>query len=640
MLNKLNQPKGSTIGVLKDGRSVQEAIDSLESVTYQFASTGATAEEITDALREASNSGSTLVFSPGTYSPGSAVTVDFPINLMVTAGVFLDFPIVIKGKPVAFNESVKTTLPSSVCPAGTTKFSGDFSIFSPGQVVGIKLGDNTNGSASYNNEAGWDFKTVQAASSTSLTLTEGIRWTFDQPEFVKPVYAKRFNGQVQRGSFTITGNFTDGISVGDVVRIENIDGTDGVNGKKDYFEMLKVSAITSSEITFETRTCYAHSNPWIILTNPVKGSSIKGTGRLSRLEVRSVDSPIVNGLDIDRLIVGLCHNINIGEITSRGVGEPSSVNFTFCFGRGFLYNVRASGSVAQTDNAALKIMSCPRLMVSKCSPHNSTATGSQGDYGFYIDAFYSPYWCWNDGMIVEGIVAERPRSPVTRAVWMFGLRNSVVDNVSGAQVFLQGCSRTVFTNIMTPDDLLELRDLVGCSVAAHSMNALVLGCWQSEFDLTTYGVGSGTNLNIAVRVGAGVTHPETGVNTPIGKDNLFNVRSYTTNASATTLNVSKQTRPVFGPKCMDDASVSKSLTLGSDISQPTMLPNLLTKAIDSGSGWVGGRTKGGFWLDGNWRDAVVHWNGRYLWVAEDGRLKAHTSKPDSDSPSGATVIGP
>lgn len=32
MLNKLNQPKGSTIGVLKDGRTVQEAIDELEKI--------------------------------------------------------------------------------------------------------------------------------------------------------------------------------------------------------------------------------------------------------------------------------------------------------------------------------------------------------------------------------------------------------------------------------------------------------------------------------------------------------------------------------------------------------------------------------------------------------------------------------
>lgn len=32
MLNKLNQPKGSTIGVLRDGRTVQEAIDELEKI--------------------------------------------------------------------------------------------------------------------------------------------------------------------------------------------------------------------------------------------------------------------------------------------------------------------------------------------------------------------------------------------------------------------------------------------------------------------------------------------------------------------------------------------------------------------------------------------------------------------------------
>lgn len=32
MLDKLNQPKGSTIGVLKDGRTIQEAIEEIETV--------------------------------------------------------------------------------------------------------------------------------------------------------------------------------------------------------------------------------------------------------------------------------------------------------------------------------------------------------------------------------------------------------------------------------------------------------------------------------------------------------------------------------------------------------------------------------------------------------------------------------
>ncbi|WPJ49361.1 hypothetical protein RCIP0018_00046 [Klebsiella phage RCIP0018] len=32
MLNNLNQPKGSTIGVLKDGRTIQQAIDEIEEV--------------------------------------------------------------------------------------------------------------------------------------------------------------------------------------------------------------------------------------------------------------------------------------------------------------------------------------------------------------------------------------------------------------------------------------------------------------------------------------------------------------------------------------------------------------------------------------------------------------------------------
>lgn len=53
-----------------------------------------------------------------------------------------------------------------------------------------------------------------------------------------------------------------------------------------------------------------------------------------------------------------------------------------------------------------------------------------------------------------------------------------------------------------------------------------------------------------------------------------------------------------------------------------------------------GRTKGGIWFDGNYRDAAVRWNGQYVWVADNGSLKAAPTKPDSDAPSNGVVIGP
>lgn len=641
MLNNLNQPKGSTIGVLKDGRTIQQAIDGLENPVHYVKDVSITPSALLAVAVEAARLGRTVAFGPGHYTnQGQPFEVDFPLNLDVPVGTFLDFPIIIRGKTVKMVRSVTTNLTAAQCPAGTTVIAGDFSAFPVGSVVGVKLGDNTNGSASYNNEAGWDFTTVAASSNTSITLSTGLRWAFDKPEVFTPEYAVRYSGQLSRSSYFIPGDYTSGLNVGDIIRVENIDGTDGVHGNKEYFEMLKVSSIDSSGITVETRLRYTHVNPWIVKTGLVKGSSVTGGGRLKRLEVRGVDTPKVNNVDVDRLIVGLCYNIDVGEITSRGVGEPSSVNFTFCFGRGFLYNVRASGSVSTTDNSALKLMSCPGLIINNCSPHNSTSTGSQGDYGFYVDAYYSPYWCWNDGMSINGIVTETPRSAVTRALWLFGLRGCSVSNLSGAQVFLQGCAKSVFSNIVTPDNLLELRDLSGCIVSGMANNALVLGCWNSTFDLTLFGIGSGSNLNIALRAGAGVTHPETGVPTTLGKNNTFNVKSFSPSSLAVTLSIAQQERPIFGAGCVDVDSANKSVALGSNVTVPTMLPLALTKGIDSGSGWVGGRTKGGIWFDGNYRDAAVRWNGQYVWVADNGSLKAAPTKPDSDSPSNGVVIGP
>ncbi|NLR95134.1 hypothetical protein, partial [Flammeovirga agarivorans] len=163
MLNNLNQPKGSTIGVLKDGRTLQQAIDGLENPVHYVKDVSITPSALLEVAVEAARLGRTVEFGPGHYTnQGQPFEVDFPLNLDVPVGTFLDFPIIIRGKTVKMVRSVTTNLTAAQCPVGTTVIAGDFSAFPVGSVVGVKLGDNTNGSASYNNEAGWDFTTVAA----------------------------------------------------------------------------------------------------------------------------------------------------------------------------------------------------------------------------------------------------------------------------------------------------------------------------------------------------------------------------------------------------------------------------------------------------------------------------------------------
>lgn len=97
MLNRLNQPKGSTIGVLKDGRTVQEAIDALTLVVTPEMFKRPEDADYTSALRNALATGKpvaingdievtgTITVPPGSYITGSGsvrqkLTVDPMFN--------------------------------------------------------------------------------------------------------------------------------------------------------------------------------------------------------------------------------------------------------------------------------------------------------------------------------------------------------------------------------------------------------------------------------------------------------------------------------------------------------------------------------------------------------------------------------
>lgn len=75
MLNNLNQPKGSTIGVLRDGRTVQEAFEQLSYIPIeQFGAKGDGVTDDTAAVQAALSSGKNLSFS-GTYLVKSTLSI-------------------------------------------------------------------------------------------------------------------------------------------------------------------------------------------------------------------------------------------------------------------------------------------------------------------------------------------------------------------------------------------------------------------------------------------------------------------------------------------------------------------------------------------------------------------------------------
>lgn len=582
-----------------------------------------------------------LVFPSGTYV-SSDVEINVPINIEISSGAYLNFAIILRGDYFSKKNLVQTTLPWASVPVGTTSIAGNFSTFSTGSIVGIKLNDVNGGSASNGNEAGVDFSAITSASANSIILTTPTRLAYQMPDIVELSSAINYSGTLTADSYTIPGNYTSLFSEGDIIRIENLSGTYGVEAKTYYFEYAKIMSINASAITLKCRLFYTHTNPWIVKTGFIKQSIISGKGRVKRLEIRQCDTPIVTGIDIDRLIVSNAYDSFVSDVNCRGVGEPSTANHSYCYGRSKVNNLRVGGSIATTDNAACKFMSCPGIQITNISSDNTTATGSQGDYGFYMDALYTPYYCWNKSVQIDTVTAEKPRSSVNRGIWVYGLLASSVRNVIGAQTFLQGCVDTVFDGIVTPNEPIEIRDLIRCSVKGLWNSITWLGCHYSSLDGVTKGLGSGSSAGIALRAGAGTTNPEDGTAYTLGLYNRFDLMSNTTIANAITMSIGNQSYPLFGSKCRDllNAGTLTSITFGSNITAPRMEGNFLQGTIPQSSSWTGVRMKGGFNLDGIYSDGHIKWNGWYIWMSTDGHLRANAVVPTSDNPAGTITIGP
>lgn len=597
---------------------------------------------ITNMFNDAITNDMKVVFPAGTYNCSSTVTLTSPVDIELSGGAFLNFTIIFRGELFAIKNKVQITATWATFPAGTNSVAGNFSAFNPSSIVAIKLNDTNGGSAGQGNEAGIDFSAITTASATSLILTTPTRLAYNLPEVLELEAAVQYSGTIDRNAYTISGNYTSYFKAGDIVRFENIAGADGVEASKFYFEFNKVKSVTSTAIVFYSRLNYSYTNPWLSKTSFISGINISGDGRIKRLEVRQFDNVHISGVQIDRRIIGYGYDLRMVDCDSIGVSEPSTSNLTYVFGNSYVSNIKTGGSASSTDNAAFKVMSCPRMIISNITSRDmSTTSGSQGNYGFYIDAYYTPYYCANSEMTVSNIYAEIPRSTVTRSIWFFGLRNCQVSGITGSQLFLQGCVDTSFDGINIPNATLEIRDLVRCTVSAISSSAVVLGCNYSTFDLMTKGIGTGSSANIACRIGAGVTNPETGAAYTAGSYNRFDVISNSTSASAISLQCSNQQFPLFGNKCRDLPTVAASIAaFGSNVTSPRMEGNFLQGSIPASSGWQGSRMKGGFTLDGNYVDANIKWNGYYVWMSTDGKLKYSTAVPTSDSPAGSVIIGP
>ena len=592
------------------------------------------------AANEAIATGKLLLFPAGNYV-GDTLTINLPINIHVMAGASLNFSLIIKGEYFDYSNSVSSSAPWSEIPAGTTILSGNFSSFNTTKPVVIKLNDVDGGSASQGNEIGVDFSSITSATSTSLTLSTPTRFAYQKPDIQNLKSAVKYSGALSADDFTIPGDYTAYFSAGDVIRIENTTGTNGVESKTAYFEVIKIKSIDSTSIIFEKGFEYTHENPWLVKTGYVKNVQITGTGYVKRLELLQLSDVIVKDIRADRVVSSFLYNLEMSGLRVKGLYEPSSMNTTYVFGHSIIDNIKISGSLSTTDNAGFKVMSSCNITISNITSRDSNATGSQGNYGYYMDAIFTPYYGANRNVQVSNIKVEPSRATVLRSVWFYGLRESVVNAVSGGQTFFQGCVDCMFSGVNIPKYNLEIKDLVRCEITCKCKSGLSLGGVDNIHNITCHGLGEigSSSANIAFRVGSGVTNPETGVAQVIGSNNMYNIIGLSDSDDAITLQLQSQDYPIVG-RCVDKPTVSKSVNLVSGVTNPSMVPGLLKGYISAGSGWLGAKQKGGINFSGDYRDGYVIINDYYVWMGRDGHLRASTVKPTSDNPSGVIIIGP
>ncbi|MQT83933.1 hypothetical protein GHN92_05035 [Pseudomonas sp. FSL R10-2964] len=619
LANPVDPSKGGGMVGLSYGGTVANALQHVVPLAPTSAAVFA-------AFEYAGLHGLSVEIPDGVYT-GPDIFYSKPVSVVLRKNAFLNFGLELSGRDAMKSASVTLAGDFDAYPAGTTTFNDNFSAYTAGDIVMIEL---SNGGSQAYNEAGFDFAVVQSASSAQLVLTTGTRLAYRAPTISKLSNAARFTGALAKGSIDIPGDYAAQFSVGEMIRIENIDGVSGVEGSSFYFEFVKVTAVDAFKVALEARTQASYLNPWLIKVDALTDVSISG-GRIRRLTAANNLELSLDRVRSDRQIVmkGYGHRIVAQE--SRGLGDPSTSNLTWVWNAD-VSTAKGGGSVGVTDNAALKFMSCPGLTLDGARGYNTKAT-AQGNYSVYIDFFYTPYKIWNSSVIAKNIRGVTPNGGSPRSVWMTGLENSTVD-ILGGQAFIQS---SVDTNVVVQaaGHHLEIADLVGCAVITDCKTVSWQGCIDSTINGKTRDSQGTTTGNRVVwaRASAG-KHPVTGEVYLTGSNNEFNVSCLSSNPADTALYVQNQDSPLFGVGCRDKFGLLASITFGSGVTSPRMAPNFLRNEIPVSSSWVSARIKGYINFDGNYQDGGFIMDGNYVFVTS-GKLRIHTARPTS---SGVGVV--
>lgn len=586
---------------------------------------------IINAINFCSNNNLTLYIPDGIYD-GSDISITKPCNIILSSLATLNFQITISGSPYIRSNTVQLSGDWSAFPTNTTTFSGNFSSFSAGDLIVVELKSDDSGSSSQN-QSGVDFLTVQSATASQLVATTGTRMPFRNPRISK-IIGGVMSGTLSSGSYSISGNYTSKFSVGDIIRLENLDGTDGVAGSKYYFEYAKIKSIDTSSIVLEKRLQNSYNNVTLVKTDCLNGVSVSGGGKIKVLNSSNVKSLKISNCEFERLNSSFVYDCVINSVNVTGQGTPISFGLTFCF-YGSITACKSSNAAGSTDNGAFKMLSCPGICITNMNGSDTTAT-AQGIYGAFIDYYYMPYSIWNTGLIINGLMGAMAKGGSSRAVWILGVRDGDLQAQStyGGICLENSIDTTIRANCKR--GVLEIRNIKRCDVSGHSKVLSVEGEVNCLFNITTRDSG-GSNSNRCVWVRAGTADPETGTTPLNNTGGILNIINNSTTATDITIYLQSVTGIVIGSNCFDNVGLLASVSFGPSVTSVILQPCSLQNAMSTSSTiWQPARTKL-IRFDGSWQDGLVFINGYAFWVDSSGKLRMNATRPTADT--NGTIVG-
>jgi hypothetical protein len=423
--------------------------------------------------------GGTLRVPKGVYNDSFQVDAS-NIALELDDAAVINGKVSVKGEGFARSNSVSLVGDWTVFPSGTTIFNGDFSSFSTGDVVLIETGVQN---AAYN-QAGIDFGTVVFANGTNLQIALPTKFAYNNPTISKITGAIYVTGSISADDSSISGDYTNLLAVGDIVRFENRSGSGGVDSSTAYFEINKVVAIDSSKVTFENKFTHSFTDYWVLKLNYIDNISISG-GKINTLEVEYVTDFHIGGTKLGlnndgefysvslKYLYEFCVNIINVEVISKPIG----VEFVYCY-NGLISGVVVSGARGSTDNANLKIMSGVNIALDTVVSTDTQSSSAEAVIPFFIDYYYTPYKCWNDKLVIDTITAtgnKNPENLTSPDFWTVGVKNSIISGVTcNNPIRISNNTNVIYSDLVNDSTLFLDQGCVSITVSNFKCGSLDL----------------------------------------------------------------------------------------------------------------------------------------------------------------------